>query len=215
MLESHGEMLYRISALTGEILEISEESGNGFDFTPFATSYPGILLNVPFLPQVPPGDWKNTKNCGQDSVLMVMAFLKKFQPYSQLITDEDSWLAWYTGNSVFKNPNGAPTNTSLLASLTKGYWSYSTVYTGSNGTKDLLYNSLKQGKPVVVAVKIDMGTTTANHFMVLIGLSDSTVIVNDPGHTYGGGVQYSYSQFDASWKTQGRAYVVFTNKSIN
>ncbi|NSW75158.1 MAG: hypothetical protein HPY68_00005, partial [Candidatus Atribacteria bacterium] len=33
-----------------------------------------ILLDVPFLPQVPPGDWSNTRNCGVASAVMIKAY---------------------------------------------------------------------------------------------------------------------------------------------
>ena len=221
--EGGDEVEYRISADSGDILYM-EKHDSVFDTT-MSSSYPGFLLNVPFLPQVPPPDsatqtdWSKTKNCGQTSVLMTMAFLNRFTPSSQQIVNEDSWLATKYNNTSFKAPYSTFTNTDQLKTLTSEYWQYQQTMSGkcsgSAGCKNFLYNSIMQSKPVVVAVRLNMSssTSTAGHFMVLIGMNDTTVVVNDPGHTKGGGIQYSYSQFDASWATQGRAYVVYTNMS--
>ena len=171
-------------------------------------SYPKVKLDVPFIPQVPPGDWSNTKNCGQASVLNVVGYLRRQCMASFNITYENDWLAKMYNNSRYKDQNGWYTNTAKLVNLAKKYWGYRNS-TAGNGTLDTVYAELKANRPVVVAVRLNMSSNpgTLGHFMVITGMDNSTVWVNDVGKSRGKDRSFPLSQFQASWATQGNAYV--------
>lgn len=170
--------------------------------------FPKVKLNVYFIPQVPPGDWPNTKNCGQASVLNCVGYLKRACFPSSAITDENKWLANATGDKRYLDPNGWETSTSQLSNLAKSFWGYkSSIATTS--TTDGLYNELKADRPVVVAVRIIMSSDpkVKGHFMALVGMDSNYVWVNDVGKSQGKDWCYSLQQFKNSWATQGNACV--------
>jgi hypothetical protein len=171
-------------------------------------SYPKVKLDVFFIPQVPPGDWSNTKNCGQASVLNTVGYLKRACMASSNITDENNWLAKTYSDPRYNDPNGWYTDTTKLANLAKNYWGYRNSAAG-NGTLDTVYAELKANRPVVVAVRLNMSTDqkTLGHFMALVGMDNSTAWFNDVGKSQGKDRAFPLSQFQASWATQGNAYV--------
>lgn len=175
-------------------------------------SAPGakVKLEVPFLPQKPPGDWERTKNCGQAAIVNCANYLNQKCYSSSQITEENKWLAKAYNDNRYLDPNGWITNTSQLANLARGFWGFrGSVATRS--TIDGLYNELRC-RPVVVGVRLRMATTatsTNGHFMVLVGMGSANVWVNDVGRSqeYGKDVVYPLSQFTQSWATQGNACV--------
>lgn len=174
-----------------------------------APSFPKIKLDVPFIPQVPPGEWSNTKNCGQAAVLNSVGYLRRQCMTPVNITYENNWLANAYGDSRYRNPNGWYTDVYKLENLAKNYWGY---YNSRATTSNLdgLYSELKACRSVVVAVRLQMSTTptpTNGHFMVLVGMDSSYVWVNDVGKTYGKNNSYPLWQFEASWKTQNNSCV--------
>lgn len=207
--------------LIAEELGVLEDSGFAADAVTLSTpvldmgqvlkapgSYPKVKLDVPFIPQVPPGDWSNTKNCGQASVLNVVGYLRRQCMASFNITWENEWLASTYNDDRYRDANGWYTNTSKLVNLAKKYWGYRNSVAG-NGTLDTIYADLKANRPVVVAVRLNMSTNpqTLGHFMVLVGMDSSTVWMNDVGKSQGKDRAFPLSQFKASWATQGSAYV--------
>lgn len=83
-------------------------------------------INVPFIPQSPPGDWKNppTQNCGQASSLMVYSYYDGTAPTAQGIKDIDDWLYNKYGSSQAINSySGSSTTTTILETLAKEYGS--------------------------------------------------------------------------------------------
>lgn len=71
-----------------------------------AHSYCCYRLYIPFLAQVPPGDWDNTKNCGQTCAVMLGGYFNGTPVNTSKITEVNTWLAKYTGNKSFNSPNG-------------------------------------------------------------------------------------------------------------
>lgn len=207
--------------LMAEELGVLEDSGFAADAVTLSTpvldmgqalkapgSYPKVKLDVPFIPQVPPGDWSNTKNCGQASVLNVVGYLRRQCMASFNITYENDWLAKTYNDSRYKDQNGYYTDTAKLVNLAQNYWGYRNSVSG-NGTLDKVYAELKCNRPVVVAVRLNMSSDlgTLGHFMVLVGMDNSTVWMNDVGKSQGKDRAFPLSQFQASWATQGNAYV--------
>jgi hypothetical protein len=68
-----------------------------------------ILLDVPFLPQVPPGDWANTRNCGPACAVMIRAYYFNLQPLPDHIIQANNWLNARFGLSL-NGYNGDWTN---------------------------------------------------------------------------------------------------------
>ena len=52
-----------------------------------------INLPVDFLPQVPPGTWSQTRNCGETAAAMIFAYYNNQTPTEQDIRDIDDWFA--------------------------------------------------------------------------------------------------------------------------
>lgn len=172
-----------------------------------APSFPQeIRLNVPFLAQVPPGDWPNTKNCGQASLVNCAAYLWRICPTSIYITYANQWLAVIYNDKRFLDPNGYTASIDQLANLARSYFGFCNSKSAHPTLQDL-YNELKVGRPVVVLVRVDMDTTKIGHFMALVGMSSSYVWLNDVGKTNGKDKCFSMGQFESSWKSNNNACV--------
>jgi len=175
-----------------------------------------VRLDVYFIPQVPPGNWSNTKNCGQASVLNCVCYLRRVCMSYTAITGENKWLANAFNEPRYLDPNGYFTGGNKigrLEMLARNYWCYrnSAATTNYSSNIDALYNELWNKHPVVVEVMTNMASSTANgdtyHFMVLVGMSigtsdfNSYVWVNDVGKTNGKDRRYTLEQFKKSWAT--------------
>ncbi|MFC1925707.1 Calx-beta domain-containing protein [Chloroflexota bacterium] len=170
-----------------------------------------VNLNVPFLQQAdPPGEWENTNNCGQASAAMIFGYLNSVTPTSQDIMDIDDWLFQQYGDPI-NGYNGSPTNTTNLEALAISYGGFANSEKHSSWTIEDLESELSAGYPVIIAVRIGMGTDTGGHFMVIRGMDADNVYVNDPGRSLASGEgenkAYTISTFLASWATQGNACV--------
>src|SRR3989338_355030 len=162
-------------------------------------------LNVPFKAQVPPpdsGDWSQTKNCGPTSVLMVAAYHLQFIPTSQNIKDLDDWMVVKGIITSVNNYNGDDTSGDDLLRIAKEYYGFQEVTKYNANDVNFLIQALSNGNPVIVGVNINLDLNKAGHFMVLIGMTDTNVIVKDPGHADGADKSYPISTFLASWATQ-------------
>ncbi len=170
-------------------------------------------LDVPFLSQVPPGNWIETRNCGQTSCLMVFCYYWEITPTPQGIKDIDDWLFRNYGVSQsVRNYNGEYTTTTILEFLSKNYAVFPNTIKFSGWTLGNIENELNSGYPVIVAVHIDMNPANAGHFMVIRGIDENYIYVNDPGHSLesGKGKNYRYtrSTFEASWIRQNKSGIV-------
>jgi hypothetical protein len=193
------------------------ESGRIAGSTTQPEGYPpySFQQNVPWLSQLPPKNpadpdsiaWHKTKNCGQTCVVMARGYINGAAVNSSAIEAADRLLAIPNG-SAYDPPYSAVTNTAKLVWLCQQYGLQATASTGQ--TPADVVNLVASGKVVIVGVKIGMTTTAAGHFMILTGYDGTYLYFHDPGRSQaskGRFVRYSISQFDASWATQGRAYV--------
>jgi hypothetical protein len=169
-----------------------------------------INLLVPFKSQCPPGDWDNTKNCGPTCILSVAKYYSNGIPTDQDIKDIDDWL-YKTYKLPINNYNGSSTNTSHLVSISQNFFKISAA-SFSNWTVDQLVEELKNGYPVIVAVRVGMSSSTSDrgHFMILRGVSENRnmLIFNDVGKGIpekGLNAKYSKDAFLSSWKTQSNS----------
>jgi len=171
-------------------------------------------FSVPWLPQVPPGDWDNTRNCGQAVAVMLGGYFNHGRVSSDIITMENNWLAGHLGDSRFRNPNGWYTGRNNAEPLRELLWHFHALeapcYYG-NGVDDVIAE-LYRGRPVIVCVKTDMKTYGDSHWMLCIGYDKTYLYFNDPGHSYrsnygGYCFRYTVSRFNRSWRTEDRQYL--------
>lgn len=167
-------------------------------------------LGVPFIPQVPPGTWSETKNCGQTSSLMAYSFYDETTPTVQGIKDIDTWLNSRFGDPI-NNWNGAYQTTTKLETLAKEYggkygvFPYS--YKASGWTVARVKQEIDAGHPVIVAVTgAPLGQSYGGHFLVVKGYTSTGIITNDPGRT-NGVLTYTNTQFANAMSSQGGAVV--------
>lgn len=162
-----------------------------------------ILLDVPFLPQVPPGDWNNTRNCGVASAVMIKAYYYGTIPTPQDIMTADEWLSARFGLPI-NNYNGDFTNVFYIRSFLESQGISARI---GMGNVELLRSFLKEGKPVLVAVFSNMSPGGAKHAMLVVGITNDSVVVHDPGKTNGANNIYPLSQFLSCWQAQNNWYV--------
>jgi hypothetical protein len=184
----------------------------GFIFL-FAPSFvvASSILDVPFLPQVPPGNWSDTRNCGQSSYLMVQSFYKNNPVSESDIKSVDDWLKSEFNDDI-RNYSGNYTNISKLIKIARQFGGFEdfSILSGTQNI-DLLKNHISEGNPVIVAVYTNMflkGNMDVPHFMVLTGVDDEFVYVNDPGKSKGKNNQYNIADFLNAWKKQNYSAVV-------
>ncbi len=176
-------------------------------------------LPVPFIAQVPPGNWSRTKNCGQTSVLMVMSFHQGKSPSVAGIQNIDDWLY-----KKYRDPvdqyNGSYTTTAKLAAIAKEFGGFIDSYKTNGWKLKTLREKIDQGQPVIVAIiakhlsnrGYDWG---GGHFVVVKGYTNSHFIVHDPGTTKGANKYYSNSEFQKAFAAQNGAVVVVVPSTDN
>lgn len=182
-----------------------------------AFSYCCYRLYIPFLTQVPPGDWDNTKNCGQTCAVMLGGYFNATPVNSSEITEQNKWLAMYTGDKRYNSPNGWYTGGSSLTAYRQILLNVHHLKTSVYYGKDI-YDILNYGcqqMPVIVGVLIKKGKLVSNvkdkdaasHWAIVVGCDGNKVILNDPGTNSGNGIKYDVATFTSSWATQGKIYM--------
>lgn len=181
-----------------------------FSVTVLAASNP---LNVPFKAQVLPGNWAETKNCGQTSALMVFCYYDGTTPTEQGIKDIDDWLyARYGSAQAINGYSGSYSSTTTLETLAKErggkYGGFPLSYKASGWTVSRVKQEIDAGHPVIVAVDGSyLGQKYGKHFLVVKGYTSTGIMTNDPGRTEGQ-LTYTNSQFASAMNAQGGAVVV-------
>ena len=126
----------------------------------------------------------------------------------------DEWLADKYGDQYLEE-NGYFTSTTQLERATRSYYHRFHVMALRKTPISILISELRRGRPIIVAVRLNMSSNPAilGHFMVLTGISNNHVWVNDVGRSAGKYLKFTREQFEASWDTQNRAAVIFMNYS--
>jgi len=170
------------------------------------------IIDVPFISQYPPGtDWYHTKNCGPTSYLMIDSFYTSRLLIVDTIKSMDDWLFDKYGFPV-NNYNGSLTDTKDIFNISLNFGDfYEEDVVKTRSLKDIK-DAVNKGIPVIVAVYTNMrenGDYDVGHFMVLTGMTDDTVYVNDPGKTNGKNMSYTLEQFKSAWALQNNAALIF------
>ncbi len=177
-------------------------------------AHPPMLLQVPFLPQVLPGDWPNTKNCGQAVSMMLKGYYGNYSPASSTITSANRWLATRLNNSRYLDANGWYTNfqgTNALGILVNEYCGLRCSPATGRDVASIL-DELNKVRPVIVGVMIRSGRLTDTngtaHWALAGGWNarDQKILLNDPGANAGRFIPYPVAEFQKSWATQGQVY---------
>ncbi|KKT24994.1 MAG: hypothetical protein UW10_C0016G0027 [Candidatus Magasanikbacteria bacterium GW2011_GWA2_43_9] len=170
-------------------------------------------IGVPFKSQVPPGSWQEkSRNCGQTSYLMIDGFFNGTSPNIESIKKLDDWIEEIFGHSK-RNYNGNYTSVDMLKRVALEYGNFSEeqveIYRG--GDIEILKSNLDIGNPSIIAVYTNMYSSDSDvmHFMVLTGIDDTHVYVNDPGKTLGKNNQYTIEQFKLAWSKNNYASIIF------
>lgn len=171
-----------------------------------------LIISVPFLPQVPPGIWARSNNCGQTSVLMVISYLNKAQPTPQGIIGIDDWLFQKYSDPV-NNYNGSVTNTTKLEAVAKEYAGFINSFKVNGWSLDNIKSQIDLGNPVIAAVTARYLSNRGyghmgGHFVVVTGYNDTNIICNDPGTRSGQNKYYSNTDFRRAFLSQGGSAVV-------
>jgi predicted double-glycine peptidase len=125
-----------------------------------------VIVKVPQRTQYDPanGEYQNSW-CGPTSLAMIFEFYG--------IKKTTSQVAENTYN--FAQRNGTPSNKLAREAQLAGFEA-SRVETGKD--LDFLEKTCREGKPVIVNVDV---AWKSGHYMVVVGMTDDKVIVNDPG----------------------------------
>ncbi|MEA3454648.1 MAG: VWA domain-containing protein, partial [Candidatus Caldatribacteriota bacterium] len=167
-----------------------------------------IPIPVPYITQVPPGEWTSTRNCGPASFLMVYCYHNKTTPTEQGIRDINDW---FVEKEIWSNTNkynGRGASPEELEKLAKEYGGFSESYRDTKWNLDKIEQEINAGRPVIVAVFGKIITMSGyerdlrknGHWVVVRGFTETHVICNDPGfsewHTpNGNGIRYPKEDF--------------------
>jgi len=184
-----------------------EEGANYRGYPPYSFG-----LSVPFIKQVPPGDWDNTKNCGQACGVMLGGYYNGGAVADWVIIAENRWLRRFTGNTRYLNDNGWYTNFSgknTLGNLLYHFHALRTIVYYGNQPDDII-NEVAHGRPVLAGVRIKdgklVGSGGTSHWVLVVGW-DGRIVIHDPGTSSGRYKRYSIAAFRDSWEEEGKIYV--------
>jgi uncharacterized protein YvpB len=141
-------------------------------------------LDVPYVRQVKAG-------CGSAAIAMVMQYWARYEPrLDALAADADR---------IHKHL--PPSKRGLAGQALKGYLEENgfSAYVFDGELSDLR-NHLEKGRPVVVCLAL-RGPRAPLHYVVIVGLGDGLVVMNDPAR--GKVVREDLDSFVRAWKITG------------
>ena len=159
-------------------------------------------------------------NCGPTAILMASACITggslgyDGDEITALISWMDDNIPTYDG--VGEDYNGNNTNIDELATTASSYLGIE-AEAFSSGSLDALYAQLYAGRPVVVAVPTqgsnndpsDVMVAGYGHFMLLVGMTPTHVILNDPGRSASSNADhrdYTIESFLTYWEGSGVSF---------
>jgi hypothetical protein len=203
--------------------EIASISAGGVGTCGATPSTRTQLSGVPWLSQVPPGNWNTTMNCGPASLLMVVGHQQRTSPGGNDLRTLNDWMASNIAGWRLNGYSGSATSTTQLADIASRYFRLQ-LQTSSRGTFQSLEEALRGGSPVIVTTTTQssnnhpstvMSASGYPHFMVVTGIDSQYVYLADPGRSQPlngcgpdcQGRAYTLDSFCATWAAQGRPMV--------
>ncbi len=160
-----------------------------------------ILIDVPFVSQYPPGtSWKDTKNCCQTSYIMLKSFYECLKPSKDDIKSIDDWI-YKNMKKPVNNYNGTPLFLRELKDVAAKHGNFKVKYQEYCTYKKVI-RSLTKNIPVITSVYYPSPgdpDKKIHHALVIVGIDNDFVWVNDPGRTYGKNVKYPIADFTSYW----------------
>ncbi len=168
------------------------------------------LLQVPFSPQAPFGDWSDPRQqdgCEEASVVMAWRWANDQTLTRQEALEEITGIAEW---EVEKYGNARDTSAAdTLSRLLREYYGYTGGRVEYNITLDQVKHELASGNILIIPFdgQILNNPNFQNggperHMLVVIGYDDvkKQIITNDPGTRMGEGFVYAYDNFEASFR---------------
>ena len=169
-----------------------------------------ILIDVPFISQYPPGtSWKETKNCCQTSYLMLKSFYEGTKPAINDIKSIDDWI-YKNMNKPVNNYNGPPLFLRELKNVAAGHGRFKAKYEKYYTYKKLI-RSLERNIPIIASVYYPSPGAPEkkiHHALVIAGIGNEFIWVNDPGRTYGKNIKYPITDFTSYWEMCQREVLI-------
>jgi hypothetical protein len=170
-----------------------------------------ILTEAPFKSQSPPGDWNKNMNCGPASALMLGSYYMSQEPTADHLQSVLDWLYdwdYFEPQVNAEYYDGNVTNVYELRDIMQNYFGIPKIEIKAHKDVDYLRRQINKLNPVIVGVNIKMDPSKLGHFMVVVGFTDSSIIVHDPGRTEGQFNAYDLEIFLASWQTSNYTSLV-------
>lgn len=149
------------------------------------SSRSGVLIDVPFAPQAPLGNWDalHQEACEEMSLLLVHAYLEGRSLSPEIAeADVQAMIAWETENGY-----GIDVTMAELGAIAERYLRHRTRIV-EHPTADLLRRELERGNPVIVPLAgqrignpFYSGDGPPYHVLVLTGFTEKGFITNDVG----------------------------------
>ena len=162
------------------------------------------VLVVPWMSQVPPGDWNYTMNCAQVCCVMLGSWFNGGVTQPWVIRDENRWLGF--PSNTWDNGPASGIGAGTIQRLLLGYHNLrSSIYQG-HGADDVIMEVINN-RPVMVNVRTHMTTNGKEHWMICIGWDTRCMMFDDPGRSYvssdwtAGHFKCTPEQFYASWNS--------------
>lgn len=193
---------------------VVEESAMELDSTPepWRPETP-IQLDCPWLSQERNAD-ESTLNCGPTSLVMAAACINRTTPNYTDVVDLISWMdendETYGGTG--DDYAGSNTNTVQLTDAANAYFNLGAERFYETATLNDMYDDLASGVPVLIAVHsqgdnaTDVMDSGGGHFMLLVGMTPTHIVVNDPGPyspELGANHEYTIESFEETWQNAG------------
>ena len=177
-----------------------------------------VELDCPWISQQPTED-ASTLNCGPTSLVMAAACVNQTIPTYDDVIDTITWMdenvETYDGSG--EDNNGSSTNTVELEEVGNEYFDIPSERFYHILTLQSLNEDLESGVPVLVAVDAQGDNATdvmeggGGHFVLLVGMTPTHVIVHDPGPysaSLGEGHEYTIDSFLDTWQNAGVRFFV-------
>lgn len=196
-------------------------SANGYAGTAREPVNRSVLLKVPFLAQVPPGNWVDSKNCGQACALMVAGnFRSNYYPDSSAIVWLNVWLSQRVRDVRFREANGWLTGLYIgrreVNLMIQEYCRLRISPAVARPNVGTLIRELYSNHPVIVCAGRAGGRLVSSggqpHWVVIVGWDAGVgeFILHDPGSADGHRLRYGAAQFDESWAAMNRVYAAIS-----